>query len=353
MPTIGKAQLELLEKLCNACAVSGDEGEVRRIVLEELKGCRVQSSVDALGNVLVTRPGTGKKKLRVMISAHMDEVGFMLVAADDDDGLFRFEIVGSIDIRQVAGKAVLVGKEHLPGVIGARPIHLTSADEQKRVIPLETLRIDIGPDGKQAKPGDRAVFATRFQRNGVVLIAKALDNRLGVVTLLELVKNAPANIDLLAAFTVQEEIGLRGAKVAAYTLDPDLAIAVDATPANDLPSWDDEENASFNTKLGSGPAIYIADGSTLCDPRLVRHFRDTAQAKGIPIQFRQPGGGGTDAGAIHKARAGVPSISISVPHRYSHTAASVCRLDDWKNTLALLFSALQRLSPELLRTSRR
>ncbi|HEY5270751.1 MAG TPA: M20/M25/M40 family metallo-hydrolase [Anaerolineales bacterium] len=351
MPTIGNAQLKLLEKLCNACAVSGDEGDVRKIVLEELKGRAENVRVDALGNVLVTRTGSGKKRLKVMVSAHMDEVGFMLVA-DDGEGLFRFEAVGGIDVRQLPGKAVLVGKDHLPGVIGARPIHLTTAEERKQKIPLDALRIDIGPGGGKVKPGDRATFATRFQRNGPVLIAKALDDRLGVVALLDLVKNAPANIDLLAAFTVQEEIGLRGAKVAAYAFNPDLAVVVDATPANDLPGWDGEENTSFNTKLGLGPAIYIADGDTLSDPRLVRHFSESAQAEGIPYQFRQPGGGGTDAGAIHKARAGVPSISISVPHRYSHTAASIARLDDWKNTLALLHTALRRLTPELLASER-
>lgn len=351
MPTIGNAQLKLLEKLCNACAVSGDEGEVRKIVLEELKGHAGDVRVDALGNVLVTRSGSGKKRLKVMVSAHMDEVGFMLVA-DDGEGLFRFETVGGIDVRQCPGKAVLIGKDHLPGVIGARPIHLTTAEERKQNIPLDALRIDIGPGGGKVKPGDRATFATRFKRNGPVLIAKAFDNRLGVVTLLELVKNAPANIDLLAAFTVQEEIGLRGAKVAAYTFNPDLALVVDATPANDLPSWDGEENISFNTKLGLGPAIYIADGNTFSDPRLVRHLSETAQTEGIPVQFRQPGGGGTDAGAIHKARAGVPSVSVSVPHRYSHTAASIARLDDWKNTLALLHAALKRLTSELLASER-
>ncbi|MBE3066372.1 MAG: M20/M25/M40 family metallo-hydrolase [Chloroflexi bacterium] len=351
MPTIGNAQLKLLEKLCNACAVSGDEGEVRKIVLEELKGHAGDVRVDALGNVLVTRSGSGKKRLKVMVSAHMDEVGFMLVA-DDGEGLFRFETVGGIDVRQCPGKAVLIGKDHLPGVIGARPIHLTTIEERKQKILLDALRIDIGPGGGKVKPGDRATFATRFQRNGPVLIAKAFDNRLGVVTLLELVKNAPANIDLLAAFTVQEEIGMRGAKVAAYTFNPDLAIVVDATPANDLPGWDDEENDSFNTKLGLGPAIYIADGNTLSDPRLVRHLSETAQAEGIPVQFRQPGGGGTDAGAIHKARSGVPSVSVSVPHRYSHTAASIARLDDWKNTLTLLHAALRRLTPELLASER-
>jgi putative aminopeptidase FrvX len=351
MPTIGKIQLKLIEKLCNASAVSGDEGEVRKIVLEELKMYGGDAKVDALGNILLTRRGSGKKRLKVMLSAHMDEVGFMLVA-DEGEGLFRFEIVGGIDLRQLPGKAVLVGKDHLPGVIGARPIHLTTADERKQKIPLDALRIDIGPGGGKVKPGDRAVFATRFQRNGPVLIAKALDNRLGVVTLLELIKHAPANIDLLAAFTVQEEIGLRGAKVAAYTLNPDLAIAVDATPANDLPGWDGEENNSYNTKLGLGPAIYIADGGTFSDPRLVRHFRETALTKGIPFQIRQPGGGGTDAGAIHKARIGVPSVSISVPHRYSHTAASIARLDDWKNSLELIYSAIERLPQDLMASER-
>jgi len=167
-----------------------------------------------------------------------------------------------------------------------------------------------------------------------------------------LVKNAPANIDFLAAFTVQEELGLRGAKVAAFAFNPDLAFVVDATPANDLPGWDGEENTCFNTKLGLGPAIYIADGYTISDPRLVRHLHETAQVEGIPVQFRQPSGGGTDAGAIHKARAGIPSVSVSVPHRYSHTAASIARIDDWKNTLALLHAALRHLSPRLLATDR-
>lgn len=351
MPIIGNAQLRLLEKLCNASAVSGDEGEVRKIVLEDLKNHSGQVRVDALGNVLVTCSGSGRKRLKVMVTAHMDEVGFMLVA-DEGEGLFRFEMVGGMDVRQLPGKAVLVGKDHLPGVIGARPIHLTTAEERKQKIPLDALRIDVGPGGSKIKPGDRAVFATRYQRNGSVLIAKALDDRLGVVTLLQLVKNAPPNIDLLAAFTVQEEIGGRGAKVAAYAFNPQLAVVLDATPANDLPSWDAEENVSYNTKLGLGPAVYIADSDTFSDPRLVRHIIKSARAAGIPCQVRQPAGGGTDAGTIHKARAGVPSVSVSVPHRYSHTAASIALLDDWKNTLSLLDAALRHLPPGLLATDR-
>ncbi len=353
MPTIGNQQINLLERLCNAIAISGDEGEVRAIVLEEIKGHIDEVRVDALGNVLAVKKGagrTGQKRLRVMLSAHMDEVGFMLVA-DDGEGLFRFETIGGIDVRQLPGKAVLVGRDHVPGVIGARPIHLTSREERKQKIPLETLRIDTGP-GSKVKPGDRATFATRFLRNGPSLMAKALDDRLGVASLIELIKHAPPEIDLLAAFTVQEEIGLRGAKVAAYAFNPDIAIALDATPTNDLPSWDGGENNTYNTKLGLGPAIYIADSGILSDPRLVRWLVETGDSLKIPYQFRQPGGGRNDAGAMHLAQAGIPSVSVSVPHRYSHTAISIARLEDWKNSLALLQAALTRLTPELLAPER-
>jgi putative aminopeptidase FrvX len=237
-------------------------------------------------------------------------------------------------------------------VIGARPIHLTTKEERKQKILLDALRIDTGPEAGKVKPGERATFATRFQRIGPSLMAKALDNRLGVATLIELLKHAPAEIDMLAAFTVQEEIGLRGAKVAAYTFNPAIGIAVDATPAYDLPDWEGEENTAYNTKLGFGPAIYVADNTTLSDPRLVRWLVETGEAAGIPYQFRQPGSGGTDAGAIQKVRTGVPSISISVPHRYSHTAISVARLDDWKNHLSLIHAALTRLTPNILASER-
>ncbi len=351
-PRIGNTQLKLLEKLCNAVAVSGDEGEVRRIVLEELRPVADEIKVDALGNVLVTKIGSGAHRLRVMLDAHMDEVGFMLVD-DEKDGIFRFETVGSLDVRQLAGKQVLVGRERVPGVIGAKPIHLTTAEERSKKIPLDSLRIDIGPAGGKVKVGDRAAFATKFRRVGPSILAKAIDDRIGVATLIELVKNAPANVDVLAAFTVQEEVGLRGAKVAAHTFDPDLAIAIDSTPANDLPTHDGSENVFYNTRLDHGPAIYVADAATLGDSRLIRFLAETGDANGIKYQFRQPGGGGTDAGAIFKARAGIPSVSVSVPGRYAHTAAGLSRLDDWKATLSLLHAALSRITPELLAGERR
>jgi endoglucanase len=127
-----------------------------------------------------------------------------------------------------------------------------------------------------------------------------------------------------------------------------MAIAIDSTPANDLPTWDGEENTAYNTKFDHGPAIYTADSGTLADPRLVRLLTETGDAEGIPYQIRQPGGGGTDAGAIHKQRAGIPSVSVSVPGRYAHSAIGLVRLNDWKNTLALLDAALRRVNPSLL-----
>ena len=186
---IGAAQIRLLERLCNACAVSGDEGEVRKIVLEQVRPVADEVKVDALGNVLAVRGGTGEApRLRVMLAAHMDEVGLMLTQ-DEGDGIFRFEIVGGIDTRQLAGKTVWIGHDHIPGVIGAKPIHLTEEREMESPISIDTLRIDVGPGGDKVKIGDRAAFATSFQRVGPSLRAKALDDRLGVAVLIELLKN--------------------------------------------------------------------------------------------------------------------------------------------------------------------
>lgn len=350
-PSIGSEQLALLEKLCNAVSISGDEGEVRQIVLAEASPYADEVRIDALGNVLLTVHARQQPALKVLLAAHMDEVGFMLVESGDE-GLFRFELVGGIDLRQLPGKAVLVGKDRLPGVIGAKPIHLTSAEQEKSTIPIDTLRIDLGPSASKARVGDRAGFATRFAQLGPTLAGKALDDRLGVTTLIELVKHAPPSIELQAAFTVQEEVGLRGARVAAYALNPDLAIALDCTPAYDLPTWDGSENAGYNTRLGFGPAIYLADGATFSDPRLVRHLTATGDALGIPYQFRQPGGGATDAGAIHKQRAGISSISVSVPGRHLHSAISLARLTDWQASVELIYQSLLRLPADLLSNPR-
>ena len=345
--TISSPQIKLLERLCNACAVSGDEGEVRKIILEQVSPHADEVRVDALGNVLVTKRGTGKSRLKVLLASHMDEIGFMVVE-QTRDGFYRFEQVGSPDESAAAGKRVFIGKSHIPAVIGIEPIHLLEEDELKHKIKLSQLRFDTGSPGADVNVGDFATYATRFRRSGSSIFAKAIDDRIGVATLIELLKHAPKNIDLLLAFTVQEEVGLRGATVAAHALAPDIAIAVDSTPARDLPN-PKGENVTYNSKLGLGPAIYVANASMIDDARLVRHFEGTAQKARIPYQIRQPGGGGTDAGSMHQQLEGIPSLSISVPGRYAHTPVGLCRVDDWQNTLRLLHTGLSQITRAVLK----
>lgn len=352
-PKINKTQLALLEKLSNAVGVSGCEDEVRAIVIEAIKPRVDEYRVDAMGNVLAVKHASAPDALRVMFAAHMDEVGFMLVE-EDENGLFAFEPVGGMDERQLVAKPVIAGKDHIPGVIGAKPIHLASVEEMRHPIPMESLRIDVSPaNSARLKIGDFATFATRFQQSGGSIFGKALDDRLGVASLIELTKKKAENLEILFAFTVQEEIGLRGARVAAYDFNPDLAFVVDSTPAFDFPAWEPGvENSRYNCRLGFGPAIYVADAGTLSDPRLIRFLTQIAEENHIPYQFRQPGGGGTDAGAIHLTRTGVPVVSISVPGRFAHSPILHAKVKDWENTLALLEAILNNVDRSILADER-
>ncbi len=349
---IGKTHLALLEELTNANGISGDESEIRNIIKKHVYGLADEITTDAMGNLLVIKHAKKAGGLKVMLDAHMDEVGFMIVE-EDGDGIYEFEHVGGGDERQWVAKSVVVGKEKLPGVIGSKPIHLLEGSEGENAISQSSMRIDLGPGGKgKAKRGDFAAYATRFMRSGDALFAKALDDRLGCAVLIELLKNVPENIELLAAFTVQEEIGLRGARVAAYDFNPDLAIAVDSTPALDLPRPDGKENTQYNCKLGEGPAIYLADAGTISDPRLIRLLTRIAEENKIPCQFRQPGGGGTDAGSLLKTRSGIPVVSISIPGRYAHTPVMMALISDWQNTVRLLQHTLASITPDLLASER-
>ena len=348
LPTIHQEQIDLLEKLSNACAVSGNEREVRMIIKEEIKDLADSYEIDALGNLIAVKKAKVENPVRVLISAHMDEVGFMLVN-EEDPGIYCFRVVGGIDPRALAGKAVWVGKEHKPGLIGACPVHLSTPEERQKILSVNDLRIDTGPGTKDVKVGDYACFATRFMRMGADSICgKALDNRLGCAVLIELLKNVPDHIELIAAFTVQEEVGLRGARVAAWDRNPDIAFAIDSTPANDLPMWDGSESTEYKTKLDQGPAIYTMDGRTLNDPRLIRYLLKTADKYQIKCQLRQPAPGGTDAGAIHQTPAGCPAVSVSVPGRYAHTAASIARISDWQAHFQLMTAALYDIDRSIL-----
>lgn len=352
LPEIGERELDLLKRLTEASGVSGNEDAVRKIVLEEIKDLVDEVTVDGMGNVLAVKKGKATDAIKVMIAAHMDEVGLMIVN-DDKDGIFSFDVVGGIDPQQLPGKPVWVGKDRIPGMIGAKPIHLTSASERQNPISIDSLKVDVSPaNAGKVAAGNWAVFASELKDIGDTLLGKAFDDRVGVATIIQLLKYAPDTITLQAAFTVQEEVGLRGAGVAATAFQPDAAFALDCTPAMDMPMWGGGENTLYRTKLGKGPGIYVADGRTLSDPRLVKLLEESAEAYGIPYQLRQPGGGGTDAGAIHLREGGIPVVSFSVPVRYPHTAAGIINKNDWQGQVQIMLCALNHLNNSLLESER-
>ena len=339
-----------LKNLSNANGVSGTENEVRQIIIGLIKDHVDELHVDTMGNVLAVKHAQGRAKLRVMLDAHMDEIGFMIFGANSD-GSLKFRSVGGIDDRILPGKAVLVGPDRIPGVIGLKPIHLAKND--KAVTTIENLAIDIGAASEEearstVSIGQTATFATEFRTWNGAASGKALDDRAGCAILIEILRGPRMPIEIVAAFSVQEEVGLRGAQVAAHTFDPDAAVAIDATPANDLPPVIDQDR-SPNTQLGHGPAIYVMTRRDLSDPRLVKHFIETGDALKIPYQLRQPGGGGTNAGSIIPTRSGVPTISVSVPTRYLHSPASLIYLKDVRAAVKLVRASVARLTPQTLR----
>ncbi len=343
----------ILQRLSEAHGVSGREEEVRSIILEEIRGRVEECRIDAVGNLIARRKGTGRSRLRVLAAAHMDEVGLMITQVEDN-GLLRFAKIGGIDDRVLPARAVLVGGSRVPGVIAIKPVHLTEKGEREKVIEWKQLAIDIGASGKAeaerlVQRGDCAVFATEFRALAGpgsawrTVQGKAFDDRAGCAILAELMRER-FPFDLSAAFTVQEEVGLRGARVAAYAENPDAAIVLECTGANEVPS---KRDISPSTRLGSGPSITIRDSSFIADPRLVEHFSAVARDQSIPHQYKQPNIGGTDAGAIQRVREGVASIVLSVPARYIHSPAAIMELGDFENVLALAREALMRL-PEAL-----
>ena len=341
----------LLEELSQARGVSGDEGAVRDLLIKAVKPYSDEQHVDALGNLICLRkarraPMAGGPR-KVMVAAHMDEVG-LIVTGINPDGTLRFERVGGGDERVLLSKAVLVGDKAVPGVIGYRPIHLIPGPEREHAADMSKAAIDIGATNKGgaerlARPGDYVTFATRFELVGEesnqMAIGKAFDDRAGCAVLCELMQEDYA-FDLYATFTAQEEVGMRGARVAAYAVGPDVGIALEGIFCDDLPK---KKDVSPVTQIGKGPAISVMDLSAIMDPRLVKLMVRAAEANGIPYQFKQMVAGGTDAGAIHLTHTGVPSVTVSVPSRYVHAPVSLLSLSDYHYTVQLTRAALHLL----------
>lgn len=337
----------LLEKLSNARGVSGDESAVRAIIAEQLQKYADEYRIDALGNLIACKRAARRAgaRVKVLIAAHMDEIG-LLVTHVDREGLIQFDKVGGIDDRILPGKSVLVGASCIAGVIGFKPRHRSSESERKKVIAHTDLRIDIGATSREdaarvVAPGDYVTFSTIYAPFGKNCVrGKALDDRAGCALLLELVRDTYP-FELYAGFTTQEEIGLRGARVAGYSVAPDIALVLEATICDDSPKTREQ---SPTTRLGAGPALTLADRRLLADKGLVRLFTDTAREHKIPLQFKQPLVGSTDAGILHRVRAGVPSAVLSLPARYIHSPAAIISLDDYNNALRLLRATLPRLA---------
>jgi tetrahedral aminopeptidase len=346
----------LLQKLSNEVGVSGRERAVRALVKSEIEGLVDRSEVDALGNLITYKAGDGPEpRLRVMLSAHMDEVGFMITKIEKN-GLLRFSSVGGPDQRTLLGKHVLIGDDRVPGIIGSPPPHLLSRDQLTRIVSIDDMTIDIGAAGDKdangkVKVGDYATFATSFRVLSddpafPTVRGKAFDDRVGCTVLIGLLAERYP-VDIIGLFSVQEEVGLRGARVAAYRTEPDAAVALEGNTCDDTPRLPDEE-ATPVTRVGDGPAITIMDRSFFTHPGMLRLFREAAEAEGIPMQYRAPGFGGTDSGAIHLSRAGVPSIQAGIPCRYIHGPASILNMNDLTNTVRLVGAALRRIDRSYL-----
>ncbi len=317
--------LDLLQKLCETNGVSGREDAVRKLILTEIKehcDCRV----DPLGNILAFKQGKHRPAMTVMLDAHMDEVG-LIITSVTENGFLKFRTVGGIQTETLLFRRVMVGS--IPGVISGKPIHLLGSEEQKKLPKPESLYIDIGVASKEealalVHVGDTAVITGDFIQMGDTVKAKALDDRVGCAILISLLRSQ-AEYDFHAVFSVQEEIGLRGAKVAAYTVNPQAAILLETTTAADIAGVEPENRVC---SLGAGPVISFMDRATVYD----RAFYNAAFSAGIPCQPKAAATGGNNAGSVHLSRGGVRTIAVSVPCRYIHSPSCVCKISDIENT---------------------
>ncbi|MEI6513265.1 MAG: M20/M25/M40 family metallo-hydrolase [bacterium] len=314
----------LLKRLCETAAIAGREEAVRAIVIEELKPFVDDISIDVMGNVIAFKKGKGKgKRKRVMLAAHMDEIGF-LVKSVDDKGFVKLFPMGGIDAKNVNGrKVVITGKE---GTVSGMAIF----PNKEGAATVDGIHIDTGLSGDDAKAKiqqyDIVTMDRPIEELGNYIVGKAMDDRVGIYCLIDTIKKLKdPEVDVYAVATAQEEIGTRGAGPAAFAIMPDVGVAMDVTGATDYPGADEVD---VPPKLGNGPSIRILDGSLICHPKLIDHFREVASKHKIPHQTELMNRGGTDAGAIQRSRAGAAAITVSVPVRYMHSVNElVCASD--------------------------
>ena len=338
----------LLKQLTEASGVSGNEKEVRDLIIAEIKDHVDSFKIDRIGNIIAYKKGKDTNK-KLMITAHMDEVG-LLVTDIDKLGLLKFTTVGGVDKRILVSKPVLVGKEKIDGVIGAKPIHLQKRQEWTRALGIDELYIDIGAKSKEeaemlVQIGDYVIFKSDYIEFGDNLVkAKALDNRVGCSILINLIKEV-TDVSFYGVFTVMEEVGLIGAGPAAYEVDPDISLVLEGTLCYDMPKLDTH---LIPTYLNKGPAISLIDRTTVFDRKFREKITSIAQKNNIPYQYRKTSMGGNDSGRIHTTKEGSVTTTISVPCRYIHSPTSVMSKDDYNHTYDLLKAILSEFKREEL-----
>jgi putative aminopeptidase FrvX len=339
---------ELLEKLSNAPGVSGFEDGVRDLIFKELDGHVDEINIDEMGNLIALKKGEVKGK-KIMLAAHMDEIGLM-VRYIDEKGFIKFSKIGGINDQMLLNQGVYIqsAKGNVQGVIGSKPPHKMKEAERKKILEYENMFIDIGAATREeaeerVRVGDPIIIKQDFAELGNSLVkGKALDNRVGCAVLIEVLKQAESKANIYGVGTVQEEVGLKGAKTSAFRINPDMALALDVTISGDHPGIKEEEAPA---KAGEGPAIILTDASgrgLITHPKVKELLISVAEEEEIPYQLEVSDGGTTDATAIHLTRQGIPTGVISPPSRYIHTPVSVVSLKDLENAVKLILAVLKR-----------
>ncbi len=335
--------IDLLKRLCETPGISGREGRIAALARDELRAVSDELMVDPMGNVTGIHKGSGGP--RVMLAAHTDEIGF-LVSHIDDQGFLRVQAVGGFDMTVLPAQRVIVwdrnGQPHRGAfMVSNKPAHLLDGTENQK-LKTSDLFVDLGMSAEAVEAaiavGDMVTMDRTLEVVGESVMSKSLDDRVGVFVMIEALRKARnAKAEIHAVATTQEEVGLRGARVAAYTADPDISIAIDITLALDFPGMKPQE---YVTQLGKGAALKIFDSSVIPNPKLVEHFRDLAEANGIPWQYELLPRGGTDAGATVLARGGNTAFTLSIPTRYAHTVNEMARMSDIQACIDLLAAFL-------------
>ncbi len=338
--------IELLKKICLTPGAPGFEHPIRSLLMNELKACTDSLEIDAMGNLIAFKKGTHTSKL--MLTAHMDEIAF-IVQHIDDDGFIRFLPLGGFDAKTLTAQRVIIhGKKEVTGVMGSKPIHLMNPDERNKAPQIKDYFIDTGLPKQELESlisiGNPITRERELIRMGKCFNSKSLDNRISVYVLLEVLKsfaNEKPELDIYGVFTVQEELGLRGARSAAHSIAPDFAFNIDTTIAFDVPGAQAHE---MITRLGHGVAIKLYDSSVIPDSRMIALLKECAENEKITWQPELLSGGGTDTASVQMAGNGVIAGAISIPTRHIHQVIEMVHEDDVLSAIKLLHASIKQIT---------